>query len=136
MKKTIRLTESELTKLISKVVKETKQEKNKKSINEMEHFFNPEALSTGKAIATIIGTVVGLLGISGYDYLLDLARALKKKNKDKQAEQIISFVEKHKSGNKEESNEGWMEEGDDAEEFGKSMMEENFRRRTKRITRK
>ena len=65
-----------------------------------------------------------------------MARALKKKNKDKQAEQIISFVEKHKSGNKEESNEGWMEEGDDSEDFGKAMMEENFRRRTKRITRK
>ena len=136
MKKTIRLTESELTKLISKVVKETQEEKNKKNINELEHFFNPEALSTGKAIATIIGTVIGLLGIAGYDYLLDLARALKKKIKDKQAEQIISFVEKHKSGNKEESNEGWMEEGDDAEDFGKAMMEENFRRRTKRITRK
>lgn len=136
MKKTIRLTESELTKLISKVVKETQEEKNKKNINELEHFFNPEALSTGKAIATIIGTVIGLLGIAGYDYLLDLARALKKKNKDKQAEQIISFVEKHKSGNKEESNEGWMEEGDDAEDFGKAMMEENFRRRTKRISRK
>ncbi len=127
MKTKIRLTESELTELIKKVVKENESQKNKKQINEMEHFFNPEALSTGKAIATIIGTVIGLLGISGYDYLLDLAKGLKKKGKHDKAEQIISYVEKHGPG-KGETKESWMEEGEETEEgYSDSMMESRVR---------
>ena len=63
MKKVVRLTESELTNLIGKVVNETKNT-NKRRINEMENFVNPEAMETADAIYTIIGTIIGLLGIT------------------------------------------------------------------------
>jgi hypothetical protein len=51
MKKVVRLSESELTKLIKNVVKESKRNK----VNEdVENYFNPEAMQTGEAIVTII----------------------------------------------------------------------------------
>ena len=94
MKKVVRLTESELTKLIGKVVKETKNT-NKRRINEMENFINPEAMETADAIYTIIGTIIGLLGISGYDYLKSLAQELMAQGKEKKAQKILDFVEKN-----------------------------------------
>lgn len=101
MKKVLRLNEKQLTNMISKIVKEAKEEKN---VNEqMENFFNPEALETGSAIATIIGTVIGLLGISGYEYLLELAKGLMEKGKTKEADEIVDFVSKHGPGNRGKS---------------------------------
>ena len=94
MKKVVRLTESELTKLIGKVVNETKNT-NKRRINEMENFVNPEAMETADAIYTIIGTVIGLLGIAGYDYLKSMAQELMAQGKDKKAQKIMDFVEKN-----------------------------------------
>ena len=94
MKKVVRLTESELTKLIGKVVNETKNTKGRR-INEMENFINPEAMETADAIYTIIGTVIGLLGIAGYDYLKSMAQELMAQGKDKKAQKIMDFVEKN-----------------------------------------
>ena len=128
MKKVVRLTESELTKLIGKVVNETKNT-NKKRINEMENFVNPEAMETADAIYTIIGTVIGLLGISGYDYLKSLAQELMAQGKDKKAQKIMDFVEKNEPGSGEQS-EGHFHE----EEMGK-MMESKMRRKFKKTRR-
>ena len=94
MKKVVRLTESELTKLIGKVVNETKNTKGRR-INEMENFINPEAMETADAIYTIIGTVIGLLGIAGYDYLKSMAQELMAQGKEKKAQKILDFVEKN-----------------------------------------
>ena len=74
MKKVIRLSESELTRLIKTVVKESKRKK----VNEdVENFFNPEAMSTGSAIATMVGTTIALLGVAGWDYLKELYHQLR-----------------------------------------------------------
>lgn len=113
MKKVVRLTESELTKLIGKVVNETKNT-NKRRINEMENFVNPEAMETADAIYTIIGTVIGLLGISGYDYLKSLAQELMNQGKEKKAQKILDFVEKNQP------------QGDDSMD-GDSMDDEDMR---------
>ena len=97
MKKVLRLNEKQLTNMISKIVKE-------KNVNEqLDHFFNPEALETGTAITTIIGTIIALLGISGYEYLLELAKGLMEKGKTKEADEIVDFVSKHGPGNRGKS---------------------------------
>ena len=101
MKKVVRLTESELTNLIGKVVNETKNT-NKRRINEMENFVNPEAMETADAIYTIIGTIIGLLGIAGYDYLKTLAQELISQGKEKKAQKIMDFIEKNQPQGGEE----------------------------------
>ena len=85
MKKVIRLSESELTKLIKNVVKESKKEK----VNEQaENFFNPEALDTGEAIITIVTTVIGMLGIAGSQYIKAAIEKLRDSGNDVEAEQV------------------------------------------------
>lgn len=128
MKKVVRLTESELTKLISKVVKETKNT-NKRRINEMENFINPEAMETADAIYTIIGTVIGLLGISGYDYLKSLAQELMNQGKEKKAQKILDFVEKNQPQG------GGEMDGDSMDDEDMKTMAES-RRRNFRKTRR
>ena len=83
--KKIRLTESELTELIKNIVNET-QEKEMKE--EMENFFNPEALDTGEAIVTIIGTVIGMLGIAGSHYIKAAIKKLRKSGNDDEADKV------------------------------------------------
>jgi hypothetical protein len=95
MKKVIRLSESELTRLIKTVVKESK----KKKVNEdVENFFNPEAMSTGGAIVTMVGTTIGLLGIAGWDYLKDLYRQLRNtEGKEQEAMELKSIIQDYES---------------------------------------
>lgn len=147
MKKVVRLTESELTNIIKKVVKESKNTKNRR-INEMENFVNPEAMETADAIYTIIGTVIGLLGIAGYDYLKSMAQELMAQGKEKKAQKILDFVEKNQpqsgGGDVEEMDEEWGGNKDDYKRRdGKKMgdvdghykdyMDESIiRRKTKR----
>jgi len=122
MKKVVRLTETELTSLIKKVVVESKKTQNKKRINEMENFINPEAMETADAIYTIIGTTIGLLGIAGYDYLKSMAQELVKQGKEKKAQKILDFVEANEPKSGEES-EGHFHEGEMDEEWGSKKHE-------------
>jgi len=99
MKKVVRLSESELTSLIKNLVKESKKNK----VNEVvENFFNPEAMETGSAIVTMVGTTIGLLGIAGWDYLKELYHQLKntegKEQEAMELESIISEYEENKMG--------------------------------------
>ena len=132
MKKVVRLTESELTNLIKKVVVESKKNTNKKRINEMENFINPEAMETADAIYTIIGTVIGLLGISGYDYLKSLAQELMNQGKEKKAQKILDFVE----ANAPKGNEEMIDSEMDTEDDNFKTMAESIRRKTRKFPRK
>ena len=103
MKKVLRLSESELTSLIKNVVKETKRNR----VNEnVENFFNPEAMSTGGAIVTMVGTTIALLGVAGWDYLKELYNQLRdtegKEQEAMELESIISDYEKNKKDSGEE----------------------------------
>jgi cation transport regulator ChaC len=129
MKKVVRLTESELTNLIKKVVVESKKNTNKKRINEMENFINPEAMETADAIYTIIGTTIGLLGIAGYDYLKSMAQELMNQGKEKKAQKILDFVEANApKGNEEMSGSDMKTDMDD--------ITESIRRKTRKSPRR
>ena len=98
MKKVVRLTESELTNLIKTVVKETKRNKRNRVSEEVENFFNPEAMETGSAIATMVGTTIALLGIAGWDYIKDVYHQLRKvKGKEQEAMELKSIISDYES---------------------------------------
>ena len=98
MKKVVRLSESELTNLIKTVVKESKRNKRNGVNEELQNFFNPEAMSTGGAIVTMVGTTIGLLGIAGWDYLKDLYRELRKiEGKEQEAMELKSIISNYES---------------------------------------
>jgi hypothetical protein len=131
MKKIVRLNEKQFTKMIGKIVSEAK---NKKKINEMENFINPEAMETANAIYTIIGTVIGLLGVAGYDYLLELAKGLMDNGKEKEAQEILDFVSENNPGNGDMmgiDNENKMDMNDNFEN-----MTESTRIKTRKFPRK
>jgi hypothetical protein len=142
MKKVVRLTESELTNLIKTVVKETKRNKRNGVNEELENFFNPEAMSTGGAIVTMVGTTIALLGVAGWDYLKELYSQLRNtKGKEKEAMELKSIIRDYEN-NKMNSGDGdndmdtnerimGMEPSDDME-TSKEPMSENIRRRTRR----
>jgi len=105
MKKIVRLSESELTNLIKTVVKETKRNKRNGVNEELQNYFNPEAMETGSAIVTMVGTVIGLLGIAGWDYLKELYSELRNtKGKQKEAMELKSIIQDYES-NKMDSGE-------------------------------
>ena len=106
MKKVVRLTESELTNLIKTVVKETKRNKRNRVSEEVENFFNPEAMETGSAIVTMVGTTIGLLGIAGWDYLKELYSELRNtKGKQKEAMELKSIIQDYESNKKDSGEE-------------------------------
>jgi hypothetical protein len=111
MKKVIRLSESELTKLIKTVVKESKRNK----VNEdVENYFNPEAMETGSAIVTMVGTTIGLLGIAGWDYLKDLYRQLRNtEGKEQEAMELKSIIQDYESNKMNMDSEEGMDSGEE-----------------------
>jgi hypothetical protein len=98
MKKVVRLSESELTNLIKTVVKETKRNKRNGVNEDLQNYFNPEAMSTGGAIVTMVGTTIGLLGIAGWDYLKELYSQLRNtEGKQKEAMELKSIIQDYES---------------------------------------
>ena len=137
MKKVVRLTETELTSLIKKLVIESKKTTNRRRINEMENFVNPEAMDTADAIYTIIGTTIGLLGIAGYDYLKLMAQELMNQGKEKKAQKILDFVEANGPKGDEEMMDSEIdtdEDENDDENF--ITMAESIRMKTKKLKRR
>jgi hypothetical protein len=137
MKKVVRLTESELTNLIKTVVKETKRNK-KNGVNEsVENFFNPEAMSTGGAIATMVGTTIALLGIAGWDYLKEFYSQLRNtEGKEKEAMELKSIIRDYEN-NKMDSGEEMdseveVDNMDIEDEEPRDPMAESIRRHIRR----
>jgi len=110
--KKIRLTESELTDLIRNIVNETE-------MNEVEYAYNPEAMETGAAIWTIVGTVIGMLGIAGSHYIKAAIKKLRRAGNDEEADKVEAALEKEMSK---------IEDRD----MGEKMMESRISRRTRR----
>jgi hypothetical protein len=120
MKKVIRLSESELTRLIKTVVKESKRKK----VNEdVANYFNPEAMETGSAIVTMVGTTIALLGIAGWDYLKDLYRQLRNtEGKEQEAMELKSIIQDYESNKMNMDSEEGMDSGDDDMDTDERIM--------------
>ena len=123
--------------LIKKLVIESKKTTNRRRINEMENFVNPEAMETADAIYTIIGTTIGLLGVAGYDYLKSMAQELMNQGKEKKAQKILDFVE----ANEPKGEEGMMDSEIDTDEDENDdenfiTMAESIRMKTKKLKRR
>jgi len=115
MKKVVRLSESELTNLIKTVVKESKRNKRNGVNEQLEYVYNPPPMSDAGAIVTIVGTVIGLLGIAGWDYLKDLYRNLRKtEGKQMEAMELKSMIDEYESNK--------MNSGDDNMDTDERIM--------------
>ena len=137
MKKVVRLSESELTNLIKTVVKESKRNKRNGVNEELQNFFNPEAMETGSAIVTMVGTTIGLLGIAGWDYLKDLYRELRKiEGKEQEAMELKSIISNYESNQmdsgEEMDSEVEVDNMDTEDEKPMDPMAESIRRHIRR----
>jgi hypothetical protein len=137
MKKVVRLSESELTNLIKTVVKETKRNKRNGVNEELQNYFNPEAMETGSAIVTMVGTTIGLLGIAGWDYLKDLYRELRKtEGKEQEAMELKSIISNYESNQmdsgEEMDSEVEVDNMDMEDEEPMNPMAESIRRHIRR----
>jgi hypothetical protein len=137
MKKVVRLSESELTNLIKTVVKETKRNKRNGVNEELQNYFNPEAMETGSAIVTMVGTTIGLLGIAGWDYLKDLYRELRKtEGKEQEAMELKSIISNYESNQmdsgEEMDSEVEVDNMDTEDEAPMDPMAESIRRHIRR----
>jgi hypothetical protein len=121
MKKVVRLSESELTNLIKTVVKESKRNKRNGVNEQLEYVYNVPPMSDAGAIVTIVGTVIGLLGIAGWDYLKELYSELRNtEGKQKEAMELKSIIQDYDS-NKMDSGEE-MDLGDDDMDTDERIM--------------
>ena len=143
MKKVVRLSESELTNLIKTVVKESKRNKRNGVNEQLEYVYNVPPMSDAGAIVTIVGTVIGLLGVAGWDYLKELYSQLRDtEGKEKEAmelESIISDYEENKmtmdSDNDMDTDErmmGYKPDVDMEDEEPRDPMAESIRRHIRR----
>jgi hypothetical protein len=139
MKKVVRLSESELTNLIKTVVKETKRNK-RNGVNEtVENFFNPEAMSTGGAIATMVGTTIALLGVAGWDYLKELYHQLRDtEGKEQEAMELESIISDYEENKMDMDSDDEMDSDVDSmdmdmeDEESRDPMDESIRRHIRR----
>lgn len=92
-KKVIRFTESEFNRLVRETVKREKR----KSIQE-QNYFNPEAMETGGAIATMVITIMTLLGVAGSHYIKAMIDRLREEGKEEEAMEVESAMESYGEG--------------------------------------
>ena len=85
MAKVVRLTESDLHRIVKRAIQESKR---KKLREQPEHFFNPEAMETGDAILTMVLTTLGLLGFAGSHYIKSMINKLREKGEDEKADKV------------------------------------------------
>jgi len=139
MKKVVRLTESELTNLIKTVVKETKRNKRNGVNEDLQNYFNPEAMETGSAIVTMVGTTIGLLGIAGWDYLKELYHQLRDtEGKEQEAMELESIISDYEENNMNMDSDDEMDSDVDSmdmdmeDEEPRDPMAESIRRHIRR----
>ena len=97
--------------------------KGKAKVSEaVENFFNPEAMETGGAIATMVGTTIGLLGIAGWDYIKEFYYMLKDtEGKEQEAMELKSIIDEYEE-NKMNMDDNEPSMGDSSDEV--SMNDE------------
>jgi len=137
MKKVVRLSESELTNLIKTVVKESKRNKRNGVNEQLEYVYNVPPMSDAGAIVTIVGTVIGLLGIAGWDYLKELYSELRNtKGKQKEAMELKSIIQDYelnkKDSGEEMDSEVEVDNMDMEDEEPMNPMAESIRRHIRR----
>jgi hypothetical protein len=137
MKKVVRLSESELTNLIKTVVKETKRNKRNGVNEQLEYVYNVPPMSDAGAIVTIVGTVIGLLGIAGWDYLKELYSELRNtEGKQKEAMELKSIIQDYESNQmdsgEEMDSEVEVDNMDTEDEAPMDPMAESIRRHIRR----
>jgi len=137
MKKVVRLSESELTNLIKTVVKETKRNKKNRVSESLEYVYNAPPMSDAGAIVTIVGTVIGLLGIAGWDYLKELYSELRNtEGKQKEAMELKSIIQDYESNQmdsgEEMDSEVEVDNMDTEDEAPMDPMAESIRRHIRR----
>ena len=97
MAKVVRLTESDLHRIVKRAIQESNRKK-RRNIQEMENFFNPESLDTGTAIVTMVTTVLSLLGIAGSHYIKAMIDKLRQKGEDDKADEVEQALMDAKGG--------------------------------------